>query len=220
MPSVTGFLLLAWELCGWGEVEGNPLLKGMADHNLFAPIAAKMHCREVWESACQAAPSLRKVARNTIQYAFEPLDNFGSVIEEVDGKGGSTAGAYKTLGLEKGATPADIKAAHRKLIVKLHPDRVASLPETEKADARLQFGAVQEAYEVLGGGTGDNKESWYENLGSGGRGDFFSGPIDMTKPVDAGFLEYWSAAVCPLDTELTNKFIMRNVMRQTLASAS
>jgi len=31
-----------------------------------------MRPMKVWESACQAAPSLRKVARNTIQYAFEP----------------------------------------------------------------------------------------------------------------------------------------------------
>jgi len=200
------------------EVDGNPLLKGMADHNLFAPIATKLHCREVWESACQAAPSLRKLPRNSIQYAYEPLDNFGSVIEEVDGKGGSTAQAYKTLSLEKGSTAAEIKSAHRKLIVKLHPDRVSSLPQAEQAQARLEFEAVQEAYEVLGGGSGDNNESWYENLGSGGRTDFFSGPIDLTKPVDPGMLDFWSSAVCPIDTELTNKFVMRNVMRKTLAS--
>ena len=115
-----------------GGTEGNPLLKGMANHNLFAPIAAKLHCREVWESTCQAAPSLRKLPRNAIEYAFEPLDGFGAVIEEVDKKGGSTAAAYKALGLEKGATADEIKSAHRKLIVKLHPDRVSSLPAEEQ----------------------------------------------------------------------------------------
>ena len=56
-----------------GTVAENPLLKGMADHNLFAPIAAKLHCREVWESACQAAPSLRKLPRNTIEYGNHSL---------------------------------------------------------------------------------------------------------------------------------------------------
>jgi hypothetical protein len=56
-----------------GPVAENPLLKGMADHNLFAPIAAKLHCREVWESACQAAPSLRKLPRNSIEYGKHSL---------------------------------------------------------------------------------------------------------------------------------------------------
>ena len=40
--------------------------------------------------------------------------------------------AYKTLGVSKGATAAEVKAAHRKLIVTLHPDRVATLPDAEK----------------------------------------------------------------------------------------
>jgi hypothetical protein len=195
-----------------GQVEDNPILKGIADHNLFAPIAAKLHCREVWESACQSAPSLRKLPRNSIEYAFEPLDTFGDVIEVVDGKGASTANALKTLGVSKGASAADIKAAHRKLIMTLHPDRVASLPEEEQDAARKRFEQVQEAYEVLGGGSGDSISSWYESLGSG-RADFFSGPIDLRKPVDGGLLEYWTAAVCPLDMELTNKFITRNVLR-------
>ena len=62
-----------------GEVTDNPLLRGIANHNMFAPIAAKLHCREVWESACQSSPSLRKIPRNAIEYAFEPLDNFGVV---------------------------------------------------------------------------------------------------------------------------------------------
>jgi DnaJ-class molecular chaperone len=53
-------------------------------------------------------------------------------LEEVDALGGSTASAYKTLGLQKGATPAEIKSAHRKMIVTLHPDRVSSLSEEEK----------------------------------------------------------------------------------------
>jgi hypothetical protein len=82
----------------------------MADANLFAPIAAKLHCREVWESACQAAPSLRKISRNSVEYAFEPLDNFGKVIEEVDTKGASTAKACQTLGVAKGATAVEIKS--------------------------------------------------------------------------------------------------------------
>ena len=75
----------------------------------------------------------------------------GEVIEEVNSKGGATLGALHTLGLTKGASASEIKAAHRKLILTLHPDRVSSLPEEEQASARAQFEAVQDAYEVLGG---------------------------------------------------------------------
>lgn len=94
------------------------------------------------------------------------------MLEEVDALGGTTASAYQTLGLQKGASAADIKSAHRKMIVTLHPDRVSSLPEAEQAAARQKFEQVQAAYEILGGGSGDSTESWYENLGSG-RADFF-----------------------------------------------
>jgi len=44
-------------------------------------------------------------------------------------------------------------------------------------------------------------ESWYENLGTG-RADFFSGPVDLTKPFDASILDFWAAAVCPIDAEV------------------
>jgi len=91
--------------------------------------------------------------------------------------------------------------AHRKLIVSLHPDRVAALPEEEQVTARKKFEKVQAAYESLGGGSGDSVESWYENLGTG-RADFFSGPVDLTKPFDASILDFWAAAVCPIDTEV------------------
>ena len=69
------------------------------------------------------------------------------------------------------------------------------------------------------GGSGDATKSWYENLGSG-RADFFSGAIDLSCPIDGGLLDYWTAAVCPLDCELTNKFITRNVMRAKLAAVA
>ena len=74
-------------------------------------------------------------------------------------------------------------------------------PEEEQAEARKKFEEVQAAYESLGGGAGDSVESWYENLGSG-RADYFSGPVDLTKPIDGSILDYWTAAVCPLDAEV------------------
>ena len=76
---------------------------------------------------------------------------------------------YKTLGVEKKATQADIKKKFRKLALKYHPDKN---PEDPKAEDK--FKEVNEAYEVLGDAEKRKKydelgSNWkqYENAGSG-----------------------------------------------------
>lgn len=74
---------------------------------------------------------------------------------------------YKILGLEKGASEADIKKAYRKKALKYHPDRNPDDPEAEKA-----FKEVSEAYEVL---SDPKKRQMYDQYGkeafsSGGMG--------------------------------------------------
>ena len=65
---------------------------------------------------------------------------------------------YKTLGLDRKATPADIKKAYRKLARELHPDRN---PGDKTAEAR--FKEVNEAHEVL---ADPKKRGQYDLLGS------------------------------------------------------
>lgn len=65
---------------------------------------------------------------------------------------------YKTLGLERNASPADIKKAYRKLARELHPDRN---PGNKTAEAR--FKEVNEAHEVL---ADPKKREQYNLLGS------------------------------------------------------
>ena len=65
---------------------------------------------------------------------------------------------YKVLGVERGASEADIKSAYRKLARKYHPD---VNPNNKKAEA--QFKDVNEAYQVL---SDPEKRRKYDQLGA------------------------------------------------------
>jgi curved DNA-binding protein len=66
---------------------------------------------------------------------------------------------YTTLGVEPGASDADIKAAYRRLARKYHPD------VSKEAGAEERFKAINEAYEVL---KDPGKRNAYEQLRAGG----------------------------------------------------
>lgn len=68
---------------------------------------------------------------------------------------------YDLLGIERGATEADIKKAYRKRAMELHPDRNPS------PDAEAQFKEITEAYEVL---KDPDKRARYDRYGKAGLG--------------------------------------------------
>lgn len=65
---------------------------------------------------------------------------------------------YKTLGLDKKATQAEIKKKFRKLAIKYHPDK-----NPDDATSEAKFKEANEAYEVLGD---PEKRKKYDELGS------------------------------------------------------
>lgn len=65
---------------------------------------------------------------------------------------------YKILGVDKGASQADIKKKFRKLAIKYHPDK-----NPDNAAAEAKFKEVNEAYEVLGD---PEKRKKYDELGA------------------------------------------------------
>lgn len=67
---------------------------------------------------------------------------------------------YEVLGVEKGASPQDIKKAFRRVAMKYHPDRN---PDDKNADEK--FKEAQEAYEILGD---EEKKSAYDRFGHAG----------------------------------------------------
>ena len=67
---------------------------------------------------------------------------------------------YEVLGVEKGASDADIKKAFRRIAMKYHPDR-----NPDSTDAEEKFKEAQEAYEILGD---QEKKSAYDRFGHAG----------------------------------------------------
>ena len=57
--------------------------------------------------------------------------------------------AYKVLGISKDATDDEVKAAYRKMALKHHPDRVATLGDDVKKAAEKKFKEINEAKERI-----------------------------------------------------------------------
>lgn len=68
---------------------------------------------------------------------------------------------YQTLGVDKTATPDQIKKAYRKLAMKWHPDRNPD----DKANAESKFKEIGEAYSVL---SDEDKRKKYDQFGHDG----------------------------------------------------
>jgi DnaJ family protein A protein 2 len=66
---------------------------------------------------------------------------------------------YELLGLQKSASPNDIKKAYRKLALLHHPDKV---PEEQRAESEIKFKAIKNAYEIL---SDEEKREMYDTHG-------------------------------------------------------
>jgi curved DNA-binding protein len=85
---------------------------------------------------------------------------------------------YQALGVDKTASPEEIKKAYRKLVRKYHPD----VSKAKDADAKTK--EINEAYGVLGD---EEKRAAYDELGSGRRqGQEFRPPPEWASAFGGG----------------------------------
>ena len=96
---------------------------------------------------------------------------------------------YEVLGLQKGASADEIKAAYRKAALKWHPDRWVSGSDEEKKTAESKFKEASEAYSVL---SDPDKKAKYDQFGFAG--------------VDGAAGQDWSQGFGNLNDILNNLF--------------
>lgn len=85
---------------------------------------------------------------------------------------------YKIMGVDRKATPEEIKRAYRKLARKYHPD------VSKEKNAEAQFKELGEAYEVL---KDPEKRAAYDRIGQNWReGQTFTPPPDWQREFDFG----------------------------------
>lgn len=217
------------EFSDWVPIGLLNLVCGLeADPGTLVPSVVGSLCREVYEAGAQQMPVLRKAAPQSIEYAFEPLDSFEThVYDGLLGRADRRADAASTLGVEAGASAGEVKKAHRKMMLELHPDRFVG-DEEGAAAASEKMLEVQAAYEQLGGGMGGSHGSWYASIGGKARVDF-SGPLSkeelgplgkarVAQEMDLN-LGGWRAGIYPMQPEIIKEFATRNTMRSKMEAA-
>jgi curved DNA-binding protein len=97
---------------------------------------------------------------------------------------------YASLGLERGASDAEVKKAYRRLARKYHPD------VSKEPDAEAKFKEIAEAYQTL---KDPEKRAAYDQLGAHAPGQDFQPPPDWQQ-------QYSGAAFSPDDLDLSDLF--------------
>jgi DnaJ like chaperone protein len=88
-----------------------------------------------------------KAIRDIASYLGVSKAECDSILSMFEGE--SIENAYKILELEPTATDEEVKKAYKKLALKHHPDRVATLGEDVKKASEEKFKSIVAAYEKI-----------------------------------------------------------------------
>lgn len=132
----------------------------MAFRNTIAECGAQIAANMAYEQRLQLLNFLVNIAKadgfvdpTEIEALREVASAMRLTSQEVDSMlnlgGNNVEAAYKVLEISPSATDEEVKKAYRKLALKHHPDKVASLGEDVKKAAEEKFSAITEAYDLI-----------------------------------------------------------------------
>ena len=122
-------------------------------HNCCRQIAANLNeamLQELLHFLVLIAQADGRVPKEEVNALYEVAGYLGLSSADVDAllhldSGGSIEDAYKVLGITPDATDDEVKAAYRKMALKHHPDRVATLGDDVKKAAEKKFQEINAA---------------------------------------------------------------------------
>lgn len=134
----------------------NPMAFKTTIYECGAQIAANLTYEQrlqLLDFLINIAKSDGNVCREEIEALKEVAQSMGLSIKEVESmlnlNGGSLEEAYKVLEVEPSASNDEVRAAYRRLALKHHPDRVATLGEDVKKAAEEKFQQINNAKERI-----------------------------------------------------------------------
>lgn len=96
----------------------------------------------------RVAPEELAALHEVTSYLGLQMDELDSMLNMRDGTSNLDA-AYKVLGIAPTATDDEVKAAYRRMALKHHPDRVATLGDDVKKAAQRKFQDINNAKEAI-----------------------------------------------------------------------
>lgn len=134
----------------------NPMAFKNTIHECGAQIATNLPYEQrlqLLDFLVNIAKSDGNVCSEEIAALKEVAQSMGLSVREVESmlnlSGNSLDEAYKVLEIEPTSTDAEVKAAYRRLALKHHPDRVATLGEDVKRAAEEKFQQINNAKERI-----------------------------------------------------------------------
>lgn len=128
----------------------NDIIEACNEIRMMMPIEHRLQLISMLVEIAKADGELTSSEYDAIRHIANILGISDDTINQLMSLGKNTlADAYKVFGVEPTATNEEIRKKYRKLALQYHPDRVATLGNDIKENAKRKFQELNEAKEII-----------------------------------------------------------------------